>query len=526
MSLAEQPPLERILRACAAAAPEVWYPADYARAQGVNRDDLDPYLDQLRLSGLIRLTDWVQGRGQGYALTPAGAETLESPKQLARLRQGQLPTPKGQPAVPARRSNLGASRWERGEAAREAFLTRTVPSVTFTLIALNVIWFLFGLLLAQRAGVSASEYFANSTPDVLIQTGALNGGYFYGLHQWWRLFSCAFVHIGIIHLGANMLSLYWVGPFLEQVWGHVRYLVLYVVAIIGGSCGMLIEAMLGRHDTLAAGASGAIWGIFASLGTWLFLNRRALPPPFVRNLTQALVINLVINLGLTFGFAGISKGGHFGGGIVGILVAVPLDYVIFVHGWRRWLTVAGVLAVPAVSLGIMFWMLQGPGGAVFKQAVVAGERQASARDWAHFRNAYGAQIDQVSEQASKAYDDARKLLEQRLIDADDAAQVRKGIEAARQELKTVIDELDQARETTAPVDRFKTATAEYLQQFDAVLAVCAQDLGLAEQPPGNEKAASRRKQLEENLDSQVKLLKHVREAWYESLQKLKRIDQE
>ena len=52
--------------------------------------DLKPARLALRLGGLIRIADWAQGKGQGYALTPEGASVLESPRELARLRSGKL----------------------------------------------------------------------------------------------------------------------------------------------------------------------------------------------------------------------------------------------------------------------------------------------------------------------------------------------------------------------------------------------------------------------------------------------------
>ena len=50
-------PLESILRLCAAKAPDPWYPSTYAKETGTPRDSLDPYLDQLRMAGLVRLTE-------------------------------------------------------------------------------------------------------------------------------------------------------------------------------------------------------------------------------------------------------------------------------------------------------------------------------------------------------------------------------------------------------------------------------------------------------------------------------------
>src|SRR5262249_10876867 len=69
MPITDPNPQALILRLCADAAPNPWYPSAWVREQGISRDDVDPFLDQLRMGGLIRLTDWVAGHGQGYALT-------------------------------------------------------------------------------------------------------------------------------------------------------------------------------------------------------------------------------------------------------------------------------------------------------------------------------------------------------------------------------------------------------------------------------------------------------------------------
>src|SRR5947209_11747595 len=84
----EADPLRAVLKLCAAAAPAPWYPRAYAALLGVERDSLDPFLDQLRLGGLIRLTEWTADSGQGYALTPAGEQALRDPALLDHLRAG------------------------------------------------------------------------------------------------------------------------------------------------------------------------------------------------------------------------------------------------------------------------------------------------------------------------------------------------------------------------------------------------------------------------------------------------------
>src|SRR5205085_9667867 len=48
--------------------------------------------------------------------------------------------------------------------------------------------------------------------------------------QWWRVLGCAFVHIGLLHLIVNMVSLWMVGPLLEKLWGRWNYLAIYLVS--------------------------------------------------------------------------------------------------------------------------------------------------------------------------------------------------------------------------------------------------------------------------------------------------------
>src|SRR5712692_1490255 len=134
-------PLETILRQCAQAAPDPWYPSGYAQANGMKRDDLDPHLDQLRMAGLIHLTDWVQGQGQGYALTPDGEYVLHNPRELAKLRDGKLNHAREALQEPPGTPDRGTTAFERGEEIRAAFLYPSPPVISLTLIFLNVAWF-------------------------------------------------------------------------------------------------------------------------------------------------------------------------------------------------------------------------------------------------------------------------------------------------------------------------------------------------------------------------------------------------
>jgi membrane associated rhomboid family serine protease len=350
-------PLEAILRFCAEAAPNPWYPSTFSEVSGIPREQLDPLLDELRLGGLIRLTDWVQGRGQGYALTPAGTAVVENPRLLEKLRANGAPR---QPvslrpaaARPARPGDMQT--WDRGEMVREVFLNPTRPTVTLSLMFVNIMVFLAGVVLAIQRQVPWEWFLTGKSDPKVIQllsdTGAVQALQLMD-GQWWRLLTSCFVHIGLLHLAVNMYGLYVLGPLVERMFGHARYLLLYLVAGLGGSClGMLLapgefQQFQAVRPTLLAGASGAIYGLLAAIAAWTYLNRHFLPPPLVSSIYRNLVINsiLFIVIGLV---PGVSMSGHVGGAGAGLLAAILLNYQRFGSSWRRLLALLGVLLIPA-----------------------------------------------------------------------------------------------------------------------------------------------------------------------------------
>src|SRR5262249_24112305 len=86
-----EPNAVELLRLCAAAPPNPWYPKVYARTSGVPRQTLDAPLTDLRLANLVKLTDWERDVGQGYLLTPLGQEVMQNPALLAQLAKGLKP---------------------------------------------------------------------------------------------------------------------------------------------------------------------------------------------------------------------------------------------------------------------------------------------------------------------------------------------------------------------------------------------------------------------------------------------------
>jgi membrane associated rhomboid family serine protease len=207
-------------------------------------------------------------------------------------------------------------------------LSQYGPFVTFALIGINVGVFLLELLLGGQI---------NGTGNWIYENGALFGP-LVGDGDWWRLITAAFLHYGFLHLGMNMLVLWFIGPPLEAYFGHWRYALVYVVSGLAGSAGALIVT----PNAVVVGASGAIFGI---MGAALVLEARRI---YVFG-GQAMGL-VVINLAIGFVIPGISIGGHIGGLIGGAACAFA-----FASLQRRpVLATLAVAAVGAVSVAVAF----------------------------------------------------------------------------------------------------------------------------------------------------------------------------
>ncbi|HEV3145800.1 MAG TPA: rhomboid family intramembrane serine protease, partial [Gemmataceae bacterium] len=224
---------ETILKFCARTHPQPCYPPDLAKELGAERDRLDEPLNQLRLAGLLELTDWISGKGQGYRLTDEGEATLRSSRLLAKIRSGQLPSV-GELPNRSVASLYDGTPLARGDAIRACLSQYVVPRVTRALVALNFLIFAAGIIIVAVQGGAMKSYLVGPpwnagegrTTHLL---GSLSGDDILN-GQWWRLLSCCFVHYGLLHLGMNMYALWVLGKLAEQVWGSWRFAVIYLAA--------------------------------------------------------------------------------------------------------------------------------------------------------------------------------------------------------------------------------------------------------------------------------------------------------
>jgi len=132
----------------------------------------------------------------------------------------------------------------------------------------------------------------------------------------WRLLASTVLHGGPVHVLMNGVVLYILGAQLERILGWRRLAVLLVSAGLLGAVASAVAA----EAMLSVGASGAIWGLFgAALGISV-RPRGLVPAAIVDNLKRAAIINLVINLAVSF-VPGIDLMAHLGGGVAGLLLS-------------------------------------------------------------------------------------------------------------------------------------------------------------------------------------------------------------
>lgn len=131
--------------------------------------------------------------------------------------------------------------------------------------------------------------------------------------QWWRLLTCCFIHVGILHLLLNMYALLYIGSLLEPLLGWSKFVIAYLLTGLAASV-----TSLWWHDlTVSAGASGAIFGLYGVFLAMLTTNL------IEKSARRAMLSSILIFVGynLINGLKGnIDNAAHIGGLVSGLLV--------------------------------------------------------------------------------------------------------------------------------------------------------------------------------------------------------------
>ena len=195
---------------------------------------------------------------------------------------------------------------------------RTVPVVTYALIALNVLFFFVELAggdaFIETWSFVPTRFLANPAGDFVT------------------VFTSMFMHAGWLHIGGNMLYLWIFGDNVEDRFGHARYLVFYLLCGIAATFAQLVFSLGSSIPNL--GASGAIAGV---LGAYVLLfpqrNVRVMVGYGITQMPAIIVIGLWFVLQLFSGIGsiaattdtgGIAYMAHIGGFIAGVVLALIL----------------------------------------------------------------------------------------------------------------------------------------------------------------------------------------------------------
>ena len=209
---------------------------------------------------------------------------------------------------------------------------RSAPG-TYFLLSINILVFLWMIL----HGVS----WMSPAPEQLIHYGANNSAFVLDYHEWYRLLTATFVHIGIIHIATNMWCLWNLGLLGEPLIGPYGLVVVYVLTGVAGNLLSMtwdvVSANL-QHVPVAlvsgvgAGASGAVFGITGLL--IVLLSNRRLPIPWaeLKRLRTSVIrfaaINLLIGASTILpqlgGFVRIDNSAHIGGFLCGLALGPGL----------------------------------------------------------------------------------------------------------------------------------------------------------------------------------------------------------
>lgn len=190
----------------------------------------------------------------------------------------------------------------------------TIPNVIFALLIANGVVFALQQLNAQFMFVNFALWPATEPRSPFMP---------------WQLLTYGFLHGNTTHIFFNMFGLWMFGRDLEQFMGSQRFLIYFLVCVVGAGIVQLIVAAFqgGLYPTV--GASGGVFGILLAYGL-TFPNRIVVPlfPPIpMRAITFVFIYGaLELYLGVSGGAPGVANFAHLGGMLFGFLL---------IQYWRR-----------------------------------------------------------------------------------------------------------------------------------------------------------------------------------------------
>jgi len=245
------------------------------------------------------------------------------PPSGAPTRPPEILPPAGSAEAVAQQEELRAVR-ERlpGQGQRAERRSWAYAPATYILVGINCAVYL-GMVLTHVS-------FVNPSIEDLLRWGANDPEKVLYYGEWIRVVTAMFVHVGILHLATNMWCLWNLGLLGEPLIGPLGVLAAYVLSGAAGNLLSIGVASFLRHDSVGAGASGAVFGIAGVLIVLLKSPRLPIPPKELAGLRRYVIYFAAINFVIGFGGNQLNLGvnidnmAHLGGFLGGIIFALPL----------------------------------------------------------------------------------------------------------------------------------------------------------------------------------------------------------
>ncbi len=185
----------------------------------------------------------------------------------------------------------------------------------WVLMALNGVMFVVshGVSFMLAGDPTCARFFATPYDCALFWLGWKDNILIFTEGEYWRLLTATFLHSGLMHLGANGISLLILGPDTERIYGTGRFVAIYLLAGVTGS---VLSYTFSPNPSV--GASGSIFGLFGALVIFLYLTRNVFGA-FSQMQLQRIGVLMVISLLPGFLAGGVDNFGHIGGALGGAL---------------------------------------------------------------------------------------------------------------------------------------------------------------------------------------------------------------
>ncbi len=187
---------------------------------------------------------------------------------------------------------------------QQVYTARTLPSSRPTTLLIGLI------------AVNAIAFLAQGASSDSVTVDGILFGPLVADGEWWRILTSAFLHANLLHIGFNMYALWMLGPPLVEGLGRLRFALIYLAGMLGGSAAVLAF----DYGSPTLGASGAVLGLGGALAAALWARGISITQT---SLGAVLGINLILPLLV----GRISFWGHFGGILAGFIAGWLLTWL-------------------------------------------------------------------------------------------------------------------------------------------------------------------------------------------------------